>query len=151
MTPHKKKSLIHWLIGGVIIAAIVLLFGIIYFDDHAWGTWGDDSAGYIYLAGRMIQDKPLVYHDDLAQMGFDFFGDEKLARWLTPTHHEFINQEGWIASKYPVGASLLLALVYFCCYRIKHGGRLLGACAQYWCATLHRIKILRSRRHLFQV
>ena len=92
------------------IALIVLtgFFGYTYFDDHAWGTWGDDSAGYIFLAGRMNAHEPLVYTDELAKEGLDFFGDEKLARWLTPTHHQFINTQGTIASKYPVGASILL-------------------------------------------
>ncbi len=109
MTDLKQKKLFHWVFGAVIITALVVFFGALYFNDRAWGTWGDDSAGYIYLAGRMIQGQPLVYQDPLAKLGLEFFGDEKLARWLTPTHHEFINQQGWLASKYPVGASMLLA------------------------------------------
>lgn len=83
-------------------------FGVLYFNDHAWGAWGDDSAGYIFLAGRMFSGLPLVYDDELATRGLHFFGDEKLARWLTPTHHAFIHPDGTIASKYPIGAPLLM-------------------------------------------
>ncbi len=103
--PNTALSLV---LSGLFIFALVAGFGILYFNNHAWGTWGDDSAGYIYLAGRMMRDQPLVYQDALAKSGFEFFQDEKLARWLTPTHHQFINQSGFLASKYPVGASLLL-------------------------------------------
>ncbi|MFH1426558.1 MAG: hypothetical protein ABIG66_04000 [Candidatus Kerfeldbacteria bacterium] len=92
----------------IICAALAVGFGVIYFNDSAWGTWGDDSAGYIFLAGRMWEGEPLVYLDELAAKGLEFFGDEKLARWLTPTHHQFINTRGVIASKYPVGAPMLL-------------------------------------------
>ena len=87
------------------------IFGVLYFNDHAWGAWGDDSAGYIFLAGRMSMGLPLVYTDPIAADGLQFFGDEKLARWLTPTHHEFINPSGMIASKYPIGVSLLMFVV----------------------------------------
>lgn len=92
----------------LISAVLAATFGVVYFSDHAWGTWGDDSAGYIYLAGRMYSGEPLVYHDELVKKGYDFFQDEKLSRWLTPTHHFLINQQGTIASKYPVGMSLLM-------------------------------------------
>lgn len=104
----KKEQLTGWVLHGVAVLAIALSFGALYFTNHAWGTWGDDSAGYIYLAGRMHQSQPLVYNDPLATAGITFFDDEKLARWLAPTHHEFINPDGTIASKYPIGASMLL-------------------------------------------
>lgn len=102
--PRKLSTILHL----CLITALVVGFGVLYFNDHAWGTWGDDSAGYIYLAGRMVQGEPLVYQDELATKGIEYFGDEKLARWLTPTHHQFINPNGTIASKYPIGASLVL-------------------------------------------
>lgn len=96
----------------IIAAAITIIlgaiFGRIYFDDHSWGAWGDDSAGYIYLAGLMYEGEPLVYFDELVAKGYEYFQDEKLSRWLTPTHHFLINQQGVIASKYPVGASMLM-------------------------------------------
>src|SRR3989339_131519 len=88
--------------------ALLISFSLIYFNDQAWGAWGDDSPGYIFLAGRLYQGLPLVYHDDLVKAGYDFFQDEKLSRWLTPTHHFLINQQGTIASKYPLGLSLLM-------------------------------------------
>lgn len=103
----KKKWTI--LLTLVVVTILSLGFGRAYFDDHAWGAWGDDSAGYIYLAGRMYAEKPLVYLDELGKRGLDFFEDEKLARWLLPTHHGFINPNGMTASKYPLGASMLMA------------------------------------------
>lgn len=105
MNQAKKKTIIIALVISVLLGS---LFSVIYFDDHAWGAWGDDSAGYIYLAGLLYAGEPLVYNDPIATAGLEYFGDEKLARWLTPTHHQFINPRGIIASKYPVGASLLM-------------------------------------------
>lgn len=102
----KKKWTI--LLTFAVVAILSFGFGKAYFDDHAWGAWGDDSAGYIYLAGRMYAEKPLVYVDELGKRGLDFFKDEKLARWLLPTHHGFINPNGMAASKYPMGASMLM-------------------------------------------
>ncbi|MFC1598233.1 hypothetical protein ACFL2M_01735 [Patescibacteria group bacterium] len=104
----QQKRMTTIMTSIVFIVALVLGFSVLYFDDHSWGTWGDDSAGYVFLAGRMLAGEPLVYYDELAAAGLEFFGDEKLARWLTPTHHQFINTQGVIASKYPVGAPLLL-------------------------------------------
>lgn len=105
LSNSKTASLIFSII---IVISLFVGFSTIYFDDHAWGAWGDDSAGYIFLAGRLLNGDPVVYVDALAAAGLEFFGDEKLARWLTPTHHQFINPTGTIASKYPIGASLLL-------------------------------------------
>ncbi|MBI2410357.1 MAG: hypothetical protein HYV32_00475 [Candidatus Kerfeldbacteria bacterium] len=105
-----KKHFFKIIIILAICIGIGVGSGVVYFNDHAWGAWGDDSAGYIYLAGRMYSGKPLIYTDDLALSGFNFFGDEKLARWLLPTHHQFINTHGVAASKYPVGLSLLMVL-----------------------------------------
>ncbi len=102
-----KKS--H-LITIVFIIVISLFFGWLYLAQHSWGTWGDDSAGYIYLWGLMDQGKPLVYQEPLTVQALEFFGDEKLARWTTPTHHEIISPSGYIASKYPIGLSLLMYL-----------------------------------------
>lgn len=100
----------------LVLSAVLLFgFGFVYMDDHSWGAWGDDSAGYIFLAGLMYNNHPLVYTDELAASGQAFFGDEKLARWLTPTHHQFLNTHGVIGSKYPLGMPLVLlvgALLY---------------------------------------
>lgn len=101
----KTKSVV---LSGILVTAIILFFSVVYFDNHAWGSWGDDSAGYIYLAGRMQMGLPTIYLDELGAKGLEYFNDEKLARWLIPTHHEFINPDGTVASKYPVGSSLLL-------------------------------------------
>lgn len=99
----------YGLIISVVFCVILgVIFGYIYFHNHSYGTWGDDSAGYIYLWGRMSQNKPLVYLEPLTEKALNFFGDEKLARWTTPTHHEIISPKGYIASKYPIGLSLLM-------------------------------------------
>jgi len=92
-----------------ISVVLAILFGAVYMDDRAWGAFGDDSAGYIYLAGRLFSGLPLVTTDVLGAEGLAFFGDERLARWLIPTHSQFINPAGTIASKYPIGLSLLMA------------------------------------------
>ncbi len=106
----RKRVLRTALCTALISAALAVAFGSIYFNDRAWGAWGDDSAGYIYLAGRMFSGLPLLYHDPLGAIGLEVFGDERLARWLIPTHHQFIAPDGTVASKYPVGLSLLMAL-----------------------------------------
>lgn len=98
------------LLTSAIALVLTVGFGAMYFHDHAWGAWGDDSAGYIFLAGRMFAQQPSVYYDELAAKGFEFFQDEKLTRWLTPTHHSLINRHGVIASKYPVGLSILMVV-----------------------------------------
>jgi hypothetical protein len=103
-----KQTRTSWVLHLVAVFALAIAFGFLYFTNHAWGTWGDDSAGYIYLAGQMEQGEPLVYDDPIATAGITFFENEKLARWLTPTHHEFIHPDGTIASKYPIGTSMLL-------------------------------------------
>ncbi len=95
-------------IASVVAVVLAVGFGYVYFDDHAYGAWGDDSPGYVYLAGRMLRGESIVYQDELAKAGIEFFGDEKLARWLTPTHHLFISPDGFLASKYPIGTSLLM-------------------------------------------
>lgn len=99
---------------AIIFSVLILVslgFGWLYFTNHSFGTWGDDSAGYIYLWGRMNQDKPLVYQEDLTVQALAHFEDEKLARWTTPTHHEIISPDGYLASKYPIGLSQLMFIV----------------------------------------
>ncbi|MFH1537220.1 MAG: hypothetical protein ABID45_04480 [Patescibacteria group bacterium] len=99
-----------WVISIILILSITLGFGFLYFNDHAWGAWGDDSPGYLYLAGRMLQGEPLVFQDELVKKGIEHFGDERLARFLTPTHHEIISPDGWMASIYPIGFSIVMYL-----------------------------------------
>ncbi|MFH0818658.1 MAG: hypothetical protein V1898_01555 [Patescibacteria group bacterium] len=99
-----------WIITIVICLILGAFFSYIYFQDHAWGTWGDDSAGYIYLWGKMDQNKDLVYQEPLTVAALKFFGNEKLARWTTPTHHEIISPSGYVASKYPIGLSQIMLL-----------------------------------------
>lgn len=105
----KRSHVINATLTAVVCVVLIGVFGWIYFDDHAWGAWGDDSPGYLFLAGQMLRGETNVYTDELAGRGEDFFGDEKLARWLTPTHHQFINTRGVLASKYPIGLSLVMA------------------------------------------
>lgn len=97
-----------WIITIILVLVLSLGFGWIYWQNHAWGAWGDDSPGYSYLAGRLLAGEPLVYQDELVEQGMEHFGDEKLARWLTPTHHEIISPDGWLASIYPVGLSYVM-------------------------------------------
>lgn len=100
-----------WIIDVIIVVLLLVSFGLLYTSQHAWGAWGDDSPGYIYTAGQFIRGESLVVQDPLVQSALEQFGDEKLARFVTPTHHEIISPDGWIASKYPVGLAWLLALV----------------------------------------
>ncbi|MBU0732210.1 hypothetical protein KKC88_05005 [Patescibacteria group bacterium] len=97
-----------WIITIILVLILGLGFGWIYWQNHAYGAWGDDSPGYLYLAGRLLQGEPLVYQDELVQKGIEHFGDERLARWLTPTHHEIISPDGWLSSIYPVGLSYIM-------------------------------------------
>lgn len=97
-----------WIISLVICIVLGGFFGYIYFHDHSYGAAGDDSAGYIYLWGLMSQHQPLVSLEPLTSQALDFFQEEKLARWTTPTHHDIISPQGYAASKYPIGLSLLM-------------------------------------------
>lgn len=101
-----------WIILDIILcAALVAVFGIWYLSNHAYGAWGNDSPGYIYTAGQLLRGEPLVSQDELAQSALAFFGDERFARFVVPAHHEIISPQGWIASRYPIGLSLIMALV----------------------------------------
>lgn len=101
----------YWLLfDASIIVLLAIAFGFLFISNHAWGSWGDDSPGYIYTAGQFIHGEALVSQDPLVQSALTYFGDEKLARFTAPTHHEIISPDGWIASRYPIG---LGALLYF--------------------------------------
>lgn len=110
MSIFSKNSAKKWIVHFLALSVICSVGSFLYFSNHAWGTWGDDSAGYIFLAGRFHQEQPLVYNDPLATEGIEFFGDYRLARWLLPTHHDFISPDGESASKYPIGLSLLMSV-----------------------------------------
>lgn len=103
-----KRSLHIMLIWGVIPLCIVLSAVYFFWDARALGAYGDDSPGYMYLAGRLLHHEPLMFVGELSEEALAFFGDEKLARWTIPTHHQFINPSGMAASKYPLMLSLLL-------------------------------------------
>lgn len=92
---------------GLIISTF---FALVYLHNHAFGAWGDDSPGYIAMTGRLVQGQPLVYQDTLAQQGLNVFEDERLARWLRPVHYEFINPDGWMAPRYPIGIAFILSI-----------------------------------------
>lgn len=104
----KLKKYIHLAPWGIGIG-LMFLFGLIYFHNHSFGAWGDDSPGYIYMAGRLVRGESLIYQDTLAKQGLTAFQDERLARWLRPLHYEFINPDGWIAPRYPIGIAFFLA------------------------------------------
>jgi hypothetical protein len=101
------RRLVLWI--GVPCAIIACGF-ISFWQARSLGAYGDDSAGYIYLAGRLFHHQPLMFVSDLGKQAIDFFGDEKLARWAIPTHHQYINPSGMAASKYPLLLSLTMAL-----------------------------------------
>lgn len=106
---HKLHRFSRWCWVGHFAVFLILSIGFtsLIWSDHAYGAWGDDSPGYTFLAGRLLNGEPLVYQDPLVQAGLDFFGVERQARWLTPTHHEIISPDGWMASIYPIGLSVL--------------------------------------------
>jgi hypothetical protein len=99
------------LAAAFIVLTVILCLAMwkMYGERFSWGAWGDDSPGYQFLAARYVQDLPLIWEDELGKKALNFFGDYQKATWILPTHHEFIHPNGTIASKYPVGASLLLA------------------------------------------
>lgn len=101
----KKIGLVF---DSVIIILLVLVFGFFYFGAHAWGAWGDDSPGYIYTAAQLLQHKSLVAQSELVESALQYFGNEPWARLAAPTHHDIISPTGWIASRYPIGLSILL-------------------------------------------
>lgn len=90
--------------------SIVVCSLLFFWHGRALGAYGDDSAGYIYLAGRIYHHAELLTQTDLSKTAIHFFGNEKLARWLIPTHYQYINPSGAAASKYPLGLSVLMAV-----------------------------------------
>lgn len=120
---HKYLSRVRWPIHICIAILLAVSFTWLIWDDHAYGAWGDDSPGYTFLAGRLLADQPLVYQDPVVQAGLAFFDTERDARWLTPTHHDIISPDGWMASIYPVGLSAMqyLAAVLWGAERAVYG------------------------------
>ncbi len=109
----------------VFFLVCIIVSSVWAFGDHlAFGATGDDSPGYIYLGSLIARGQPIVWHDALGKQALDFFGDYRIASWVLPTHHEFIHPDGIIASKYPVGASLLLALGAFLSLHLGDGSTL---------------------------
>lgn len=101
-----------WLIvDSAILALLLFVFGAWFLLEHAYGAWGDDSPGYIYTAGQLANGETLVAQDELVQQALAWFGDERLARFVAPAHHEIISPDGWIASRYPIGLSAIMAAI----------------------------------------
>lgn len=111
MNTHALNRWSWYALDCAVIVALGILFGYFFLSSHAFGAWGDDSPGYIYTAGRIIRGEPLVMQDTLVQDALAFFGEERFARFVAPAHHEIISPEGWIASRYPIGLSVLMALI----------------------------------------
>lgn len=99
----------RFLIDAFVVLALLIVFALTYIPQMAWGSWGDDSPGYIYTAGQIYKGEDLVVQDALVQEGLMTFGNEKQARFLAPTHHTILSPDGWVASKYPIGLPGLLA------------------------------------------
>ncbi len=101
----------YWIAFDISIAILLsVAFGFLYLTNHAWGSWGDDSPGYIYTAGQLLHGEALVSQDPIVQAAMLHFESEPQSRFVSPTHHEIISPDGWIASRYPIG---LGALMYF--------------------------------------
>jgi hypothetical protein len=101
---------LYWrIVDVVIVLALGLVSGIWFTWHHAFGAYGDDSPGYIYSAHQLLIGDDLVQQDPLVQTALDYFGSEPYARFVAPAHHEIISPSGWIASRYPIGLSLLMA------------------------------------------
>lgn len=101
-----KKFLPHI----IILILIAAIFSCLYFPNHSFGARGDDSPGYIFLAAKLFNNQPLIYQDQLIKEGIKHFNNIKDANFLVPSHNKILNQEGWTASKYPIGFSILLFL-----------------------------------------
>lgn len=102
----------YWVMFDVSIAILLsVAFGFLYLTNHAWGSWGDDSPGYIYTAGQLLHGEPLVSQDPLVASALEHFGSEPHSRFVAPTHHEIISPDGWIASRYPIGLGALMYAV----------------------------------------
>lgn len=101
-----------WFVFDIVIILLLgLVFSWFYLGAHAWGAWGDDSPGYIYTAAQLLHTQPLVSQSQLVQGALQYFGNEPWARLAAPTHHDIISPSGWVASRYPIGLSVLLYLV----------------------------------------
>lgn len=99
-----------WFVLDVVFCVLLSgIFGLWFLSNHAAGAWGDDAPGYMYTAGQILRHEPLVVQDTLVQQALDFFGDEHFARFVAPAHHEIIAPSGWVASRYPIGLSVLMA------------------------------------------
>ncbi len=99
-----------WIIDSIIVVLLLFISGIWFTWHHAYGAYGDDSPGYIYLAHQLLSGGDLVQQDPLVKQALDYFGSEPYARFVAPAHHEIISPEGWTASRYPIGLSVLMAL-----------------------------------------
>lgn len=138
----RKFSLAWWQLDIIISLALVVICGIWFLYNHAWGAWGDDAPGYIYTAGQILHHEPLVGQDSLVQQALKWFGQEKFARFTAPAHHEIISPGGWIASRYPIGLGLLMALVawlshwQFAVYLVVPVSAVVVVLATYWCSIV---------------
>lgn len=101
-----------YFIRSLAVLSFVLIvggFGFLFFQGRAFGAWGDDSPGYIYQATLLYANKPVVYYSELADVAFDYFEKPGDVRFVLPRHHRPLNRDGMIASKYPLGAGILMA------------------------------------------
>jgi hypothetical protein len=95
----------------ILILIIILGFGKLYFSKYSVGARGDDSAGYIFNAGRLYNNQPAIYQDSLVKKGLDFFGDRTMIEFLVPTHSNLLNSDGTITTKYPLGISYFMSFL----------------------------------------
>lgn len=99
-----KKIILNLLI----IITIIFCFGKLYFSKYSFGARGDDSAGYIFNAGRLFIGEKTIYKDEVVKRGLDFFKETTTIEFLIPNHSYLINSDGTITSKYTLGISYLM-------------------------------------------
>ncbi len=93
----------------ILLGLLAALAFAAYVPTHAYGATSGDSPGYLHNAGRLFRGLPLPYVDPLVKDGLAFFKDTKRAEWLVPQHSSVVNADGSVASKYPLGISLLMS------------------------------------------
>jgi len=136
------KYLRWWQLDILISLALAVVCTGWFALNHAWGAWGDDAPGYIYTASQILHHQSLVSQDALVQQALSWFDQERWARFVAPAHHEIISPSGWIASRYPIGLGLLMALVAglaqwnLAIYLVVPLSAVVVVVATYWCALV---------------
>jgi len=87
----------------VSVAAIVPLM--------SFGAEGSDSPGYIWLAGRISHNEPLIQNDSTYDILLQVAPDEARSLKIAEPKQQTL-VDGKMVHNYPIGLSLLMSLVY---------------------------------------